>query len=155
MISSNRRGTSLQLEGNAPGLLFILWGGLLADRYNRKNIVLLCQSLQFLSIFTLFAFIVAGKIQIWMIFISSFLVGTTDALSMPAFQSIVPSLVNETEIPRAVALNSTWLGFSGPRLPAPPSRSVTPRPPDQSVSVRPVRRNGGGRPADGRPCCRW
>jgi predicted MFS family arabinose efflux permease len=47
-----------------------------------------------------------------MIVLISFLVGTTDALSMPSFQSIIPSLVSSKDIPRAVALNSTQFNLS-------------------------------------------
>lgn len=47
-----------------------------------------------------------------MIITFSFLIGTTDSLSMPAFQSIIPSLVTKKEIPRAVTLNSTQYNLS-------------------------------------------
>jgi len=104
---------------NAPGWVFTLWGGVLADRFDRKKIILFCQSIQFTCVLFLLLFLVYGKIQIWMILLSSFLVGTTDALSMPAFQSIIPSLVSEQDIPRAIALNSTQFNLSrilGPAL---------------------------------------
>lgn len=104
---------------NAPGWVFTLWGGVLADRFDRKKIILFCQSIQFICVLLLLLLLVFGKIQIWMILLSSFLVGTTDALSMPAFQSIIPSLVSEQDIPRAIALNSTQFNLSrilGPAL---------------------------------------
>lgn len=97
---------------NAPGWVFTLWGGFLADRFDRKRIVLFCQGIQFVCIFVLLALLLMGKIQIWIILLSSFIIGTTDALSMPSFQSIIPSLVGESEISRAIALNSTQFNLS-------------------------------------------
>ena len=104
---------------NAPGWFFTLWGGVLADRFDRKKIVLICQFVQFICVFALLAFLVLGRIQIWIILVSSLLIGITDSLSMPAFQSIIPSIVNEKDVPRAVSLNSIQFNLSrilGPAL---------------------------------------
>jgi len=104
---------------NAPGWVFTLWGGILADRLDRKKIVLICQSIQFICVLLLLALLMLGKIQIWIILVSSFFIGVTDSLSMPAFQSIIPSIVNEKDVPRAIALNSIQFNLSrilGPAL---------------------------------------
>ena len=97
---------------NAPAWIFTLWGGYLADRYDRKKIVVICQSLQFLFVFILLIFFVLGKINIGIILISSLLIGISDSLSMPAFQSIVPSLVEKEDVSKAVALNSIQFNLS-------------------------------------------
>jgi predicted MFS family arabinose efflux permease len=97
---------------NAPGWLFTLWGGVLADRLDRKKLILFFQAIQFLCILCLLALFVLGLLKVWMIIAISFLIGTTDSLSMPSFQSIIPSLVSKDEIPRAVALNSTQFNLS-------------------------------------------
>jgi len=97
---------------NAPGWIFTLWGGVLADRFDRKKIVLWCQSIQFFFVFILLVLLVLGKIQIWIILVSSFFIGVTDSLSMPAFQSIIPSIVDQKDVPRAVALNSIQFNLS-------------------------------------------
>ena len=97
---------------NAPGLIFTLFGGLLADRYDRRKIVLFFQTIQFLCVITMVVLLVLGWLKVWMIIIISFLVGLTDSLSMPSFQSVIPSLVNPKEIPRAVSLNSTQFNLS-------------------------------------------
>jgi predicted MFS family arabinose efflux permease len=104
---------------NAPGWLFTLWGGLLADRFDRKKIILIFQSVQALCILFLLAFLIAGRLKIWMIIVTSFLIGTTDAFSVPALQSIIPSIVERKDIPHAIALNSTQFNLSrvaGPAL---------------------------------------
>jgi len=97
---------------NAPGWIFTLWGGVIADRMDRKKIILTCQSLQFVCILILLALLVSGNLHVWMIILISFFVGTTDSLSMPSFQSIIPSIVSQKDIPRAIALNSTQFNLS-------------------------------------------
>jgi predicted MFS family arabinose efflux permease len=97
---------------NAPGWLFTLWGGVLADRYERRKIVLFFQLIQFLCVLVMVVLLVEGGLKVWMLVLISFLVGLTDSLSMPAFQSIIPSLVEEKDIHKAVSLNSTQFNLS-------------------------------------------
>jgi len=97
---------------NAPGWLFTLWGGVLADRYDRKKIVSFFQSIQFLCVLVMVVLLVEGGLKVWMLVLISFLVGLTDSLSMPAFQSIIPSLVEEKDIHKAISLNSTQFNLS-------------------------------------------
>jgi predicted MFS family arabinose efflux permease len=97
---------------NAPGWLFTLWGGVLADRYERRKTVMFFQSIQFLCVLAMVILLMAGWLKVWMIVLISFLVGLTDALSMPSFQSIIPSLVEQKDIHRAVSLNSTQFNLS-------------------------------------------
>jgi len=97
---------------NAPGWLFTLLGGVLADHYERRITVLFFQMMQFLCVLTLVILLAVGWLKVWMIVIISFLVGLTDSLSMPSFQSIIPSLVEQKDIHRAVSLNSTQFNLS-------------------------------------------
>ncbi len=97
---------------NAPGLLFTLLGGVLADHYDRKKVILFFQAIQFVCVLTMILLLIAGWLKVWMIVIISFFVGLTDSLSMPAFQSITPSLVGKKDIPIAVSLNSTQFNLS-------------------------------------------
>ncbi|MGZ4049799.1 MAG: MFS transporter, partial [Bacteroidia bacterium] len=50
---------------NAPGLLFTLFGGVLADRYDRKKVILFFQSIQFLCILTMLIFLIIGWLKVW------------------------------------------------------------------------------------------
>ena len=97
---------------NAPGWIFTLFGGVLADRYDRRKTVLLFQAIQFLCVVTMVILLVVGWLKVWMIVTISFMVGLTDSLSMPSFQSIMPSLVEKKEIGKAVSLNSTQFNLS-------------------------------------------
>lgn len=97
---------------NAPSLIFTLFGGILADRFDRKKIVLLFQTIQWLCILIMLTLLILGWLKVWMIVIISFLIGLTDSLSMPSFQTIIPSIVDEKEIPKALSLNSTQFNLS-------------------------------------------
>jgi predicted MFS family arabinose efflux permease len=97
---------------NAPVWLLTLVGGALADRADRRRVIAVFQSIQMLCPTAIVALLVAGWIHPWMIIALSVVVGVTDALSMPSFQSIVPSIVERRQIGRGLALNSTQFNLS-------------------------------------------
>ena len=97
---------------NAPVWLLTLVGGALADRSDRRLVIAVFQSIQMLCPAAIVVLLVTGLIQPWMIIVLSVVVGITDALSMPSFQSIVPSIVKHEEIGRGLALNSTQFNLS-------------------------------------------
>lgn len=97
---------------SAPVWLLTLAGGALADRSDRRRVILFFQSLQMLCPIAIVALLLAGVIHPWMIVALSVVVGVTDALSMPSFQSIVPSIVEHDQIGAGLALNSTQFNLS-------------------------------------------
>jgi MFS family permease len=92
--------------GDAPFLLFSLFGGVLADRIDRRRILLASQLLQMSSAFLLAALIVFGVLHVWMILTLSVVVGFAQSFGGPAYQALVPTLVDREDLPNAVALNS-------------------------------------------------
>lgn len=96
----------------APVLLLTLVGGAMADGGDRRRIIVLFQSIQMLCPILLVGLLLAGAVQPWIVILLSLVVGITDALSMPSFQSIVPSIVKREQIPSAIALNSTQFNLS-------------------------------------------
>jgi MFS family permease len=96
----------------APVLLLTLVGGVLADRGDRRRIIATFQSIQMLCPLLIVVLILTGFVQPWMVVLTSLVVGITDALSMPSFQSIVPSIVEREQIPTGIALNSTQFNLS-------------------------------------------
>ena len=92
--------------GDVPFLLFSLFGGVLADRFDRRRILLASQVVQMLSAFLLAGLILAGVVQVWMILLLSFVVGLAQSFGGPAYQALVPTLVDKEDLPNAVALNS-------------------------------------------------
>lgn len=97
---------------NAPVWLLTLLGGALADRADRRRIIALFQSIQMLCPTAIVALLITGTIRPWMIIALSVVVGVTDAMSMPSFQSIVPSIVAKEQIGRGLALNSIQFNLS-------------------------------------------
>lgn len=97
---------------NGPVLLLTLLGGVLADRGDKRRIIARFQSAQMLCPVLLVVLLLAGEVQPWMVIALSLVVGVTDALSMPSFQSIVPSIVKHRQIAAGLALNSTQFNLS-------------------------------------------
>ena len=103
----------------APAWLLTLVGGVLADRGDRRRVIAIYQSIEMLCPAALVVLILTGVVQPWMVVALSLVVGITDALSMPSFQTIVPSLVRRDQIATALALNATQFNLSriiGPAL---------------------------------------
>lgn len=92
--------------GELPILLFTLIGGVVADRQNRRHLLILSQCVQMASAFMLAALVYAGLVQIWHILTLSILSGFAQAFGGPAYQSLIPSLVRKEDLPNAIALNS-------------------------------------------------
>ncbi len=89
-----------------PMILFSLIGGVIADRLDRRIILLISQCAQMTFAAVLATLIYTDVVQVWHIFLLSFLTGTAQAFSAPAYQALLPSLVSRDEIPKAIALNS-------------------------------------------------
>ncbi len=103
----------------APVWIFILAGGLLADKADRRLVITAFQAIQMMCPVILVVLLLTGSVQPWMVVALSLIVGITDAVSMPSFQTIAPSIVRHDQIPTAVALNSTQFNLSrilGPAL---------------------------------------
>ena len=96
----------------APVWVLTLVGGVLADRSDRRLVIARCQSLQMMCPVLLVVLLLTGTVRPWMVIILSTVVGVTDALSMPSFQSIVPSIVEHDQIAPALALNATQFNLS-------------------------------------------
>jgi MFS family permease len=89
-----------------PMLVFSLFGGVVADRLERKKIMLASQYLQMAFAFILAALIYFGEVQVWHIFVLSFLTGSAQSFSGPAYISLLPLLVKRKDVPNAIAMNS-------------------------------------------------
>ena len=104
---------------SAPAWLLTLAGGILADRSDRRRVIAGFQSVQMLCPVLIVVLLLAHSVRPWMIVTLSLIVGITDALSMPSFSSIIPSIVKRGQIGAGLALNSTQFNLSriaGPAL---------------------------------------
>jgi len=89
-----------------PMIVFSLFGGVIADRIERRKIMLYSQYLQMSFALILAALIWGGNVQVWHIFLLSFLTGSAQSFSGPAYISLLPLLVKREDVPNAIAMNS-------------------------------------------------
>jgi MFS family permease len=89
-----------------PIMLFTLIGGVLADRRDRRRTLLTSQYIQMATAATLALLVFFGVVEIWHILVLSFITGLAQAFGGPAYQALIPSLVDKKDLPNAVALNS-------------------------------------------------
>ena len=92
--------------GQAPIMALSLLGGVVADRFDRRHILLLSQALQLTCAFVLTGLVITDVVQVWHILCLSTLVGVAQAFGGPAYQAFVPSMVGPEDLPNAIALNS-------------------------------------------------
>ena len=108
-----------QFLGGIPIFLFSLIGGVIADRIERRKILLMSQYVQMTSA-TLLTFLVAtGAVQVWQILSLSFVSGFAQAFGAPAYSALIPTLVDRDDMPNAIALNSIQFNLAitvGPAL---------------------------------------
>lgn len=105
--------------GQLPIMLFTLIGGVVADRHDRRRILLGSQYVQMTTAFALAALVYLDVVQIWHVLALSFATGCAQAFGGPAYQSLIPSLVEKKDLPNAVALNSIQFNLArviGPLL---------------------------------------
>ena len=91
---------------DAPFILFSLFGGVLADRVERRRILLVSQVVQMTIAFSLTALVATRSVTVAIILALSFATGLAQSFGAPAYQALVPTLVDRKDLPNAVALNS-------------------------------------------------
>jgi predicted MFS family arabinose efflux permease len=92
--------------GDLPIMLFSLIGGVVADRIDRRRILLGSQYTQMSCAFILTLLVYFKTVHIWHMMILVFVAGTAMSFGGPAYQALIPSLVERKDVPNAVALNS-------------------------------------------------
>lgn len=94
-----------------PLLLLGLFGGVLADRLDRKRQLMVAQLLNMGLNFLLATLIVTGVVEVWHVFTTAFLTGSVMAFQQPARQSLLPNTVPRADLVNAVGLNSIALNL--------------------------------------------
>lgn len=108
-----------QFLGGIPIFLFSLIGGVIADRVERRRILLVSQYVQMGSAATLTLLVAFGLQHVWPILCLSFVSGLAQAFGGPAYQALIPTLVEKEDMPNAIALNSIQFNLAvmvGPAL---------------------------------------
>ena len=92
-----------------PMLLFGAWGGLLADRFPKRRLLMVTQALMAIPAIVLFSVTVAGVVTPWMVFALVFVRGTINAVDNPTRQSFAIEMVGADRVVNAVSLNSVLI----------------------------------------------
>ena len=104
--------------GQFPTVIFGSFAGVYADRLNRRNLLVVTQTFAMLQAFVLAFLTLTGFIAVWHLIVLSILLGTVNAVDVPARQSFVVDMVeNKNDLGNAIALNSFM--FNGARLVGP------------------------------------
>ncbi len=105
--------------GSIPFLLFTLFGGVVADRVNKRRLLLVTQTAMMILAFALAALAWFKVITVWEVAVIAFLNGTAMSMNAPSYQALVPRLVRREDLTNAIALNSAQFNMSrilGPTL---------------------------------------
>jgi MFS family permease len=95
------------MAASSPILLFTLAGGVLADRYPKRNIILVAPVVIMCLTLTLALLVATGNVRVWHVLVLAFLIGSANAVEIPARQSFLIELVGKESLLNAIALNST------------------------------------------------
>ncbi len=113
--------TYLGYVGFAAGLpswLFMLYGGLVADRMPRRTLLIITQAAMMFLAFILAGLTFTGLVQPWHIIVLAFLLGVANAFDAPARISFVTELVDRKDLTNAIALNATMFNTATATGPA-------------------------------------
>ena len=105
--------------GSIPFLFFSLFGGVIADRVDKRRLLLVTQTVMMVLAFLLAALAWFKMITIWELTILAFLNGVAMSMNAPSYQALVPRLVKREDLTNAIALNSAQFNMSrivGPSL---------------------------------------
>ena len=105
--------------GAIPFLIFMLFGGVIADRVDKRRLLLVTQTAMMVLAFVLAWLTWVHRITVWQIVVLAFLNGTAMAINNPSYQAMVPKLVRREDLTNAIALNSAQFNMSrvlGPTL---------------------------------------
>lgn len=97
----------VSFSSGVPSLLFMLYGGVIADRMSRRKLLLITQVAMMILAFTLAGMVFWGHVQPWQIVIVAFFSGLAQAFDAPARQAFVLEMVDREALTNAIALNST------------------------------------------------
>ena len=105
---------SVGFASQIPVFLFAPLGGIAADRFNRRNVIISTQVASMLLACILAALTLLHKVQVWHVFVLAGLLGVVNAFDIPGRQSFLVEMVGKEDLMNAIALNSSM--FNGARV---------------------------------------
>jgi MFS family permease len=97
-----------------PSLLISPWGGVVVDRVNKRNLLVVTQASAMVLAFILTVLTFTGLVQVWEIIVLAALLGLVNAFDGPGRQAFVVEMVGREDLPNAIAINSMM--FNGARV---------------------------------------
>lgn len=95
-----------------PTLLFSLWGGVIADRYPKRKVLLVTQSSMGVCALILAVLALTGWAEVWHVYLLSFALGMATAIDVPTRQSFAVEMVGPADLPNAIGLNSATFNLA-------------------------------------------
>jgi MFS family permease len=89
---------SLLAVASLPRSVFMLLGGALSDRYSSKTLLILSNGLQGVLMIVLGSSLILSPVQLWFVYVLVFLTGFIDAFGLPAFNALLPRIVEAEEL---------------------------------------------------------
>jgi MFS family permease len=103
---------AIGFAGQIPVFVLSPVGGIVADRFSRRRIVIGTQTSAMLLAFALAALTLSGHVRIWHVFVLSSLLGVVTSFDIPARQSFIVEMVGKPDLMNAIALNSSMFNAS-------------------------------------------
>lgn len=97
----------------APSLLLMPLGGILADRYSKRLILMICQGAAGALAATMAVLALSGNLEVWHVYLIAFLLGLVTVADQPSRQVFVNELVGPTQLRNALSLNSSIFQLGG------------------------------------------
>jgi MFS family permease len=95
-----------------PQLLFSLWGGVIADRYPKRNILMVTQAIMGVLAAILGVLALTGVVAVWQVYLLAFALGLVAVVDNPARQTFVAEMVGREGMANAIALNSATFNLA-------------------------------------------
>ena len=99
-------------SSGVPLLLLSLFGGVISDRFPKRNLLVVTQTCNAIIALLVAVLIVTDLVQIWHMIVAAVLTGTVFAFNMPGRQSLIPELVSKDKLSNAIALNAAGMNLN-------------------------------------------
>src|SRR5437879_9078225 len=96
----------MQTAATIPAFLVGLPAGSLADRFDRRHLLLMAQAWMFVSVALLAVLTLLGVVSPWLLLILTFSLGAGAALVAPTWAALLPDVVSRSQVPTAISMNS-------------------------------------------------
>lgn len=121
VMHANRWVAAVYFAGFAPIIVFVLWAGALADKLDRRRLIMVTQGVMASAALALALATTLGwtRSSVWVVMAPTLALGTGFAFTFPAWRAFVPDIVSRRDLMNAIALDSAGFNmarFLGPTL---------------------------------------